>query len=102
MLVGYERVSTLDQNPTLQIDALQAAGCERIFTQERPVGGHAASAHGNWSSPKRCSLIRPSPSRRLRRISRCRPRRCTAIFQEGGAACPRTEPWTSHRFTSIH
>lgn len=33
MLVGYARVSTQDQNPALQIDALTAAGCERIFTE---------------------------------------------------------------------
>jgi DNA invertase Pin-like site-specific DNA recombinase len=34
MLVGYARVSTLDQNPALQIDALKVAGCERIFTEK--------------------------------------------------------------------
>jgi DNA invertase Pin-like site-specific DNA recombinase len=32
MLVGYVRVSTLDQNPQLQQDALQEAQCDRIFT----------------------------------------------------------------------
>jgi len=34
MLIGYARVSTLDQNPQLQVDALNEAGCEKIFTEK--------------------------------------------------------------------
>ncbi|MBR0684262.1 recombinase family protein [Roseomonas eburnea] len=33
MLLGYARVSVLDQNHALQLDALRAAGCERVFTE---------------------------------------------------------------------
>jgi len=32
MLIGYARVSTDDQDPTMQIKALEAHGCERIYT----------------------------------------------------------------------
>jgi DNA invertase Pin-like site-specific DNA recombinase len=31
MRIGYARVSTADQSPDLQEDALQKAGCEKIF-----------------------------------------------------------------------
>jgi len=43
-LLGYARVSTTDQHPQLQVDALKAAGCYRVLTEtasgarpDRPV-----------------------------------------------------------------
>jgi DNA invertase Pin-like site-specific DNA recombinase len=33
MEVGYARVSTQDQDPALQLDALERAGCERIYRE---------------------------------------------------------------------
>lgn len=39
MLIGYARVSTMDQNTNLQIDALKNVGCERVFT-EKATGSH--------------------------------------------------------------
>ena len=34
MLIGYARVSTIDQNLGLQRDALTEARCEKIFTEQ--------------------------------------------------------------------
>jgi DNA invertase Pin-like site-specific DNA recombinase len=34
MFLGYARVSTEDQKPALQLDALRQAGCEKLFTEK--------------------------------------------------------------------
>jgi DNA invertase Pin-like site-specific DNA recombinase len=40
-LLGYARVSTLEQNAALQHDALTAAGCWKVFTDHVSGWGSA-------------------------------------------------------------
>ena len=35
MIVGYARVSTIDQTPQLQIDALKTAKCKPIYVEQK-------------------------------------------------------------------
>ena len=55
MLIGYARVSTADQQPQLQLDALAAAGCERIFTDHSISGAAVAKPELD----KAISFVRP-------------------------------------------
>lgn len=49
MRIGYDRVSTQDQDNTAQIAALNAAGCGRIF-EEKASGGR-------WYRPELSRLL---------------------------------------------
>jgi DNA invertase Pin-like site-specific DNA recombinase len=49
MLIGYARVSTLDQDAAAQIAALKSSGCELIF-QEKASGGR-------WDRPELHRLL---------------------------------------------
>jgi DNA invertase Pin-like site-specific DNA recombinase len=57
MKIGYARVSTEDQNPDLQLTALKAAECERIFTDtatganvKRPELAKCLKALNKWDT----------------------------------------------------
>ena len=51
MLIGYARVSSQDQNPDLQTDALQRAGCEQLFVET--VTGSGKIARPEWGACQR-------------------------------------------------
>lgn len=55
MRIGYARVSTADQQPQLQLDALAAAGCERIFVDH----GISGAAVAKPELEKAISFVRP-------------------------------------------
>ena len=50
MIIGYARVSTQDQSPALQTDALVAAGCEQVF--------HEKATGATWERPELVACLR--------------------------------------------
>ena len=65
MKIGYARVSTLDQNPDLQTDALEKAGCERVLVDK--VSG-AADHRPNLEMVK--EMLRPGDTLVVWRLDR--------------------------------
>src|SRR3954447_8170239 len=71
MLIGYARVSTLDQTLHLQQDALSAAGCEHLYTDT--VSGSVTDRPGLTQA---LSHLRPGDTMvvwRLDRLGRSLP-----------------------------
>jgi DNA invertase Pin-like site-specific DNA recombinase len=50
MIIGYARVSTDDQNTDAQVEALRAAGCEKIVTE--------TASGGRWDRPELQALLK--------------------------------------------
>jgi len=85
MKIGYARISTADQNTHLQRDALKAAGCEKIITEQ--ISGSSAKR------PKLENLLRSMKSGdiltvwRLDRLGRSLPHLIEVVrdLEERGA-----------------
>jgi DNA invertase Pin-like site-specific DNA recombinase len=47
-LLGYARVSTTDQHPQLQVDALTVASCYRVFTETASGASGLTTTHSSF------------------------------------------------------
>ena len=86
---GYARVSTSDQDPAAQIDALRAAGCDPIFvehasgaTMQRPEWQACNRGLGRGGHPHGCSHRPPRTIPRRPREHTRRPRSARRSFPQ--------------------
>jgi len=89
-LVGYTRLSTLEQETALQRDALQAAGRQRSFT-DKCVRGHVAVSRDvprGWKEASCTLTVKNSTSKKG-----------TASLS-GAALTPIVDPKTSNNLTT--
>jgi DNA invertase Pin-like site-specific DNA recombinase len=71
MIVGYARVSTDDQTLALQLDALQAAGCETVFRDT--ISGAKTERPGYRKALDHCSEWRHAGGLAPDRLGRSSP-----------------------------
>jgi predicted site-specific integrase-resolvase len=65
MLIGYARVSSNDQDTAVQVAALKAAKCERIYREQ--------ASGGRWDRPELQRLLDQLPQGRRTRGVETRP-----------------------------
>ena len=117
-LLGYARVSTTDQQPHLQVDALERAGCYRVFTEtasgartDRPVleqlldrSGPAtpwSSGSSTASAARSATWSRPSPAWPTAASgSAASRRRSTRPPPAASSSSTSSPPWPSSSATS--
>ena len=58
MRVGYARVSTVDQNPELQLEALKQAACEKVFTERASGTRDERPELGSYGGAEQKTVIR--------------------------------------------
>src|SRR4051795_8876037 len=79
MLIGYARVSTLDQTLALQQDALTAAGCEQLYTDT--VSGSVTERPGLTQALSHLRAGDTLVVRRLDRLGRSLPHLIETVRQ---------------------
>lgn len=91
MKIGYARVSTLEQNLDLQLQALKKAGCRRIFQEKISAG--ARNRPGMLDQIRTSDTIVVWKLDRLARSTRDLLETMETIQQAGGKFQSLSEPW---------
>ena len=94
MKIGYARVSTDEQNLCLQLDALQAAGCEITFRDEG-ISGASTKRPGLTDAMKALKPGDVLTVWRLDRLGRSLPHLIELLAKIGQAEAGRESGWSA-------